>query len=189
MKKQNTITSIIALALLVFAALACGNSGKKESTSTTGSRSTTTKDRSTDSGSTAESDATDADSTTGSDSTVSRGGSGDLSTPTKSHAAMYQAMKTGSIGAYKKTMSQCYLDKAAEFAKRQNISTDEFIKNSLDLVAGANVKTPEVRNEKISGDTATLEEKDFTDGSRWNVVTYVKEDGDWKNDALCEALK
>ncbi|MGI8788147.1 MAG: hypothetical protein ACR2HG_10340 [Pyrinomonadaceae bacterium] len=170
MKKQNVLTSIIALALIVFVALACGNSDKKESTSTATTDSPSTDSRSS--------------TTTESDSIVSRGGN--LSTPTQSHAAMYQAMKNRDIAAYKKTLAKCYLDTVAGFAKRQNISTDEFIKKSLELVPAASIKTPEVRNEKINGDTATLEEKDFRQGEGWNVATYLKEDGDWKFSALCD---
>ncbi len=168
MKIQNKLTFIIALAAIIFAVLACGNSDKKESTSTT-----------TKSGS------TDSRSSTENNPNASSGAGGDLSTPTRSHAAMYQAMKTGDISAYKKTLSKCLLDKSADYAKQQNISLDEYVKKSLELVPATSIKTPEVRSEKISGDTATLEEKDFRAGEGWNEVPYIKEDGGWKWNALC----
>ena len=40
-------------------------------------------------------------------------------------------------------------------------------------------KMPELRNEKITGDTATVEMKrDKSD--KWDTVPFVKEDGEWK---------
>ncbi|HEX8421805.1 MAG TPA: hypothetical protein VF634_00240, partial [Pyrinomonadaceae bacterium] len=40
-------------------------------------------------------------------------------------------------------------------------------------------KMPASRNEKINGNDATLEIQDGESG-RWDTVTFVKEDGQWK---------
>lgn len=41
----------------------------------------------------------------------------------------------------------------------------------------APAKIPETRNERINGDTATLE---YREGDRWETLRFVKEDGTWK---------
>jgi hypothetical protein len=38
---------------------------------------------------------------------------------------------------------------------------------------------PETRNEKIDGDTATLEVKDDKK-DKWETIHFAKEDGEWK---------
>ncbi len=40
-------------------------------------------------------------------------------------------------------------------------------------------KLPETRNEKITGDTATLEVKNDKTG-KWDTLPFVKENGEWK---------
>ena len=62
-----------------------------------------------------------------------------------------------------------------EFAKMGHKSLDESLKES------DSKKQPpafEAQNEKISGDTATLEVKD--ENGKWQTIPFVKEDGQWK---------
>ena len=66
-------------------------------------------------------------------------------------------------------------------AKQQKKMDDEFIEAFLEKLASKISKTPEIRNEKINGNTATLEEKL---ASGWREVSCVKEDGAWKYDSF-----
>lgn len=158
MKKQNAITFIVALTLIILVALACGGGAGKESS---------------------KSGDNPGSSSTGKDNA-------DLSTPTGTHAAVFQAMKNRDINLFKRAQSKCLLEGLAEGAKNSNTTLDDFVRQSLNTVPAADVRTPEVRNEKISGNKATLEEKDFRGKGQWNEISFIKEDGEWKYNTLCE---
>jgi hypothetical protein len=53
------------------------------------------------------------------------------------------------------------------------------IEGQLNNPSAAVDKMPESRNEKISGDSATLELHN-EDANRWDTMYFVKEDGAWK---------
>ena len=65
---------------------------------------------------------------------------------------------------------------ASEEAKSQNVSLDEILRRETLFLTGE--KSLEFRNEKIEGETATIEIK--TSYGTWDVVPFVKEDGKWK---------
>ena len=99
------------------------------------------------------------------------------STPTATFKAFYEASNKKDVSGMKKTLSKGTLDMFDKLAKEQNKSTDELLK-SFDK-EDKNQKMPETRNEKINGDTATLEVKnDKTD--KWDTLPFVKENGEWK---------
>ena len=63
-----------------------------------------------------------------------------------------------------------------ENAKQQNSTVDELLKKD----SGAPFEElPEMRNEKITGDAATVEVKD-KNSEKWVTLPFVKEDGVWK---------
>jgi len=64
-----------------------------------------------------------------------------------------------------------------KLAKEQNKTTDEMLKE-VDK-DDKSEKMPETRNEKITGDTATLEVKNDKT-NRWDALPFVKENGEWK---------
>jgi hypothetical protein len=100
------------------------------------------------------------------------------STPTATFKAFYEASKKKDAAAMKKTLSKGTVDMFDKLAKAQNKTTDEMLKN-IDKDDKTPEKIPETRNEKINGDTATLEVKnDKTD--KWDTLPFVKEDGEWK---------
>jgi hypothetical protein len=67
-----------------------------------------------------------------------------------------------------------------EQAKQSNKTVDEAFKEGMEEASKAVPATmPEVRNEKIDGDTATIEVKDDKTGN-WETFHLVKEDGEWK---------
>jgi flagellar hook-associated protein FlgK len=99
------------------------------------------------------------------------------STPTATFKAFYEASKKKDAAGLKKTLSKGTLDMFDKLAKEQNKSTDDMLKD-VDKDSQSE-RLPETRNEKINGDTATLEVKDDkTD--KWDTLPFVKENGEWK---------
>lgn len=99
--------------------------------------------------------------------------SGGGATPTSTAKAFYDAAKAQDVQTLKNLMSKKSLEVMEEFAKLGGKSLDETLK--------APSKMPpafEARNEKISGDTATLEVK--AQGDKWDTLYFVKEGGQWK---------
>ena len=97
------------------------------------------------------------------------------STPTETFRAFYEASKKRDADGIKKTLSKSSLKLMEGEAKAQN-------KNINDLLVTndpAPANMPETRNEKIAGDTATLEVKNDRAG-RWVTTEFVKEEGEWK---------
>lgn len=87
-----------------------------------------------------------------------------------------EASKTKDVEAVKQSISKGTLGLIEESAKAQNLTVDEMLKKDN----GSPFKElPEMRNEKIEGDTATLELKNTTTND-WETVPFVKEDGNWK---------
>src|SRR5260370_41664379 len=99
------------------------------------------------------------------------------STPTATFKAFYDASKKKDVAGMKKTLSKGTLDMFDKLAKEQNKTTDEMLKN-VDKDDKSD-KMPETRNEKINGDTATLEVKnEKTD--KWHPLPSVKEQDNFK---------
>ena len=63
-------------------------------------------------------------------------------------------------------------------AKAEGVAIDDVVKR--ETLIGDGQRTVEYRNEKIDGDTATLEYKNPF-GS-WETIPFVREDGEWKID-------
>ena len=106
----------------------------------------------------------------------------DLSTPTKAFAAFYEAVESRNANLFRRVASSRTLESmSAGAAKQQKKFDDDFIRAYLEKIASKISETPETRNEKINGDTATLEEKL---ASGWREVSCVKEKGAWKYDSF-----
>ncbi len=100
------------------------------------------------------------------------------SSPTATFRAYVEAVQHKDTDGVKKTFSKGSLAFFERAAKAQNKSVDEMLKTGItDEVASA--AAPEMRNEKIEGDSATLEVKDNKSG-KWETVPFVKEEGQWK---------
>ena len=78
----------------------------------------------------------------------------------------------------KELLSKDSLGMAQDEAKAQNVSPDEII--GRENLFSENQRVVEFRNEKITGDSATIEMKD-TAGT-WNMIHFIKENGAWKID-------
>jgi hypothetical protein len=99
------------------------------------------------------------------------------STPTATFKHFFEASKKKDPAAIRKTLSKGSLEMFDKIAKEQNKTTDDMLKE-VDK-DGKSETMPETRNEKIDGDTATLEIKNQkTD--KWDTLPFVKEDGEWK---------
>jgi len=99
------------------------------------------------------------------------------SSPTATFKAFVEAQKNKDVVGIKKRLSRKTLTMAENSALAQKKTVDEAI--AEDFPAAQAQKTPEMRNEKITGDSATLEVQDAA-GKEWQTIYFVKEDGDWK---------
>lgn len=100
------------------------------------------------------------------------------SSPTATLKAFYDATQKKDAEGIKKTLSKGTIEMLEGFAKAQNKTLDDTLKEGLTKDTSGE-KLPESRNEKIDGDKATLEVKNDKTG-QWETVPFVKEDGMWK---------
>jgi hypothetical protein len=102
------------------------------------------------------------------------------STPTDAFEAYYEAIKEKDVNAVKKLFSKSMVTMMEEQAKRSNKTVDDVMAEGLKQASAEVPETmPETRNEKIDGDTATLEVRDEKK-DKWETIHFVKEDGEWK---------
>jgi hypothetical protein len=84
--------------------------------------------------------------------------SGPGSSPTATMTAFFEAGKKKDPDGFKRTLSKGSLDLMESFAKAQNKTLDDALKSGMaSPEAAEQSQTPAMRNEKITGDTATLE--------------------------------
>lgn len=103
---------------------------------------------------------------------------GSNSTPTATFQTFYNAVKNTDVNAIKSVMPKKNLDQAESEAKTKGVALDDSLKVELKRMSTRLPATmPEIRNEKIEGDKATLE---FKDGEDWEKVGFIKEDDGWK---------
>ena len=100
------------------------------------------------------------------------------SSPTATFRAFYEASKKKDVASAKQMFSKRTLELFEIQAKAQNKSVDEMLKAGVEQKPVPD-KMPEVRNEKINGDEATLEIRDDPN-DKWDTLIFVKEDGQWK---------
>ena len=101
-------------------------------------------------------------------------------TPTETFKAYYEAIKAKDAEAVKRLFSKDTMKMLEDQAKQSNKTVDEVFKEGMEGASQEIPATmPEVRNEKIEGDTATIEIKDEK-ADKWETIHLVKEDGEWK---------
>jgi Domain of unknown function (DUF4878) len=101
------------------------------------------------------------------------------SSPTATFKAFIEAQKNKDVAGMKKRLSKKTLTMVENAALSQTKSIDQSIAD--DFPAAQAQKAPEMRNEKITGDSGTLEVH-YDGGKEWQTMYFVKEDGDWKID-------
>lgn len=99
-------------------------------------------------------------------------------TPVEAFKSYISAVKRKDTTRMKLLLSSESIKMHEQEAKAQNATLDDIVKRETLFTEGQ--KVVEFRNEKVEGDTATLEVKN-TFGS-WETVPFVREDGDWKID-------
>ncbi|HEY0428045.1 MAG TPA: hypothetical protein VGC76_09720 [Pyrinomonadaceae bacterium] len=101
---------------------------------------------------------------------------GKTRTPTETLKALSEASKKKDVDGIKKLLSKGTLQLLDKVALDAKTTPDELLKKE----GGAPMKDlPELRGEKIEGDTATVEVKNDITGD-FEQMPLVKEDGEWK---------
>lgn len=98
-----------------------------------------------------------------------------LATPTDAYKTAYAMRENKDVEGMKKVMSKDVMDFLTDMGKEEKKSLDDEIKEMFDR---PQAKTPEYKDEKITGDTATLQYKDET--GEWRTMDFVKDGSDWK---------
>jgi hypothetical protein len=100
------------------------------------------------------------------------------STPLETLKVYTTAIKKKDPTQMKLLLSDASIKMAEQEAKAQNVPLDDIVKRQT--LFSESQRTVEHRNEKISGDSATIEIKNSFD--TWTVVPFVREEGVWKID-------
>ena len=95
--------------------------------------------------------------------------------PTEVYKAAYTARKNCDVAGLKKVMAKELLDFLAKMGKEEKRSVDDEFK---ELCQRPQASTEQVRNEKITGDHASIEYLD--ENNEWQPMDFVKEGGVWK---------
>jgi hypothetical protein len=97
-------------------------------------------------------------------------------TPLETLKEYGDAFQKKDITTMKLLLSQESLKMHEQEAKAQNTTVDELLKKDN----GSPIKEmPETRNEKIEGETATVEVKNIVT-NEFDTIPFVKEEGNWK---------
>ncbi len=97
--------------------------------------------------------------------------------PTQAVTEFAEAFKAKDISALKKRFSKKSLEDMEKGAKQMKTSLDDQLKNFVKQAQLPFNGVPEMRNEEIKGDSATLE---VETEKGWDKIPLVKEDGIWK---------
>ena len=108
---------------------------------------------------------------------VACGGGAKASTPTEAFKSFYEAAKGKNVANLKQLMSKETIAEMEKEAKGANKSLDDFLADESQK--GLPPAMPELGEEKIEGDKATLQFK-AEKATNWSTVPFVKEDGAWK---------
>lgn len=98
--------------------------------------------------------------------------------PTQTMKTFVEASQKRDVEVMKKSLSSGSLKMMEGLAKMQGKTLDETMKAG-DTAGNDFKQMPEMRNEKIEGDTATLEVRNEKT-SEWETLYFVKETDEWK---------
>ncbi|HKP68329.1 MAG TPA: hypothetical protein VJV05_03530 [Pyrinomonadaceae bacterium] len=100
---------------------------------------------------------------------------GSLATPTEAYKTAYALREKKDVEGLKKIMTKDVIEFLTMMAEGEKKSLDDLVKDIFVKPQAPEAKT---RNEKITGDHATVEYLD--DKGEWKVMDFEKEDGVWK---------
>ena len=109
-------------------------------------------------------------------STSSSTSTGAPGSPMAAYQELYAAAQKKDGAGVKKRLSKDFLDLSEKQAKTANVSLDEYLGTILGKVF-TDGYTSETRNEKVTGDTATIEVKEAK--GTWIPAYFAKEDRSW----------
>lgn len=98
-----------------------------------------------------------------------------LASPTQAYKTAYAARQKKDLEGLKRVLSKEMLGFLQDIGKAEQKTLDDELK---ELVATPQAPTAETRNEKITGNSATLEYLD--EKGKWSLMGFVKEGDDWK---------
>jgi hypothetical protein len=131
--------------------------------------------KATNSNSTTASSTNSSSTVNSSSSSTSTSSSSPASSPIASYKAFQEANKKKDYEGVKRRFSKASLELITNEAKKKNQTLDEYVKQQVD--SGKNDE--DVTNEKITGDTATIDLKDKSSNSSI-TLPMIMEDGEWK---------
>ena len=99
---------------------------------------------------------------------------GSLATPTEAYKTAYDLRKKKDVAGLKSIMSDDIKEFLTMMGEAENKSLDDIIKEMCDK---PQADKAESRNEKIKGDTATVEY--LTETGSWKTMDFEKVDGKW----------
>lgn len=97
--------------------------------------------------------------------------------PSEVYKAQNEAHKRKDAATMKSNLSRASLELIEKDARAREITLDEWL--TMEEEGGEEITSIQTRNEKIDGDTATVE-INVDGGEEWDVMPFVKEDGRWK---------
>lgn len=101
---------------------------------------------------------------------------GAIASPTDSIKTIVEGVKAKDSEMIRSALSKATLARFDKMAEEENKSFYEiFVAEDFEEMS----KLPQMRNEKIDGDKATLELQNDKTGE-WDPLPFVKEDGNWK---------
>jgi hypothetical protein len=98
------------------------------------------------------------------------------STPTELFKNFYTAARNKDVAGLKGMMSREALADTERDAKKKGQALDDFLAAQGEYFPP---NMPEIRNEKVEGDKASLEFR-REGAANWSTAWFVKEDGEWK---------
>src|SRR5215204_5434923 len=100
---------------------------------------------------------------------------GSLATPAEAYRTAYAARQRKDVEGLKRMLSKDALEFFTTVAEADKKTVEEVLKQMTERPQAPRADT---RNEKITGDRATLEYLD--ENGKWKTMDFVKEGGDWK---------
>jgi hypothetical protein len=100
--------------------------------------------------------------------------------PTLAYQSFCDAWNQNDIAAMKSNVSTGSIALGTKLAESRGISLDQMVAEVRRELPPLSL-SPQMRNEKVTGNTATLEVMDQPNRP-WSVMYFVKEEGAWKVD-------
>jgi len=98
--------------------------------------------------------------------------------PTEAYRQFHAAVQRQDVSAMKRTFSKQTLEGIESFSKTLKKTSDETLKEIIKSYKEHSLDPPEIKDEKIAGDKATLQVKGAQ--GKWGTYNFVKEDDGWK---------